>query len=111
MTEAAFRGKVVMLYFGYTNCPNVGPLTLYNVAQMFRSLGRAASGVRFLFVTVDPNRDTPPILSKYVALFGSPEILGMRADPAQLQSLAGRYHAAYSATIRSSASGGEGFFL
>jgi protein SCO1/2 len=96
VTAAAVRGKVVMLYFGYTNCPNVCPLTLYNVAQMLRSLGKTAGDVRFLFVTVDPNRDTPTILRKYVALFGSPEILGMRADPAQLQSLAGRYHAAYS---------------
>ena len=96
VTDAQFRGKVVMLYFGYTNCPNVCPLTLYNVARMFQSLGKEAGDVRFLFVTVDPNRDTLTILNKYVALFGSTEILGMRGDPEQLQASAGRYHAEYS---------------
>jgi protein SCO1/2 len=96
VTAGQFRGKVVMLYFGYTNCPNVCPLTLYHVAQMVRSLGNSAREVRFLFVTVDPNRDKLTTLNQYVALFGSPEILGLRGDPAQLQAVAGRYHAEYS---------------
>jgi protein SCO1/2 len=95
VTAAQFRGKVVMLYFGYTNCPNVCPLTLYEVAQIFRSLGKSADDVRFLFVTVDPDRDRRAILRNYVALFGAPEILGLRGDAAQLQAVAGLYHAAY----------------
>lgn len=94
-TAAQFRGKVVMMYFGYTNCPNVCPLTLYNVARIFRSLGKSANDVRFLFVTVDPNRDSTKILNDYVALFGAPEILGMRGDAAQLRAVAGLYHAEY----------------
>jgi protein SCO1 len=95
VTAAQLRGKVVMLYFGYTNCPNVCPLTLYDVTRMFHSLGKSAGDVRLLFVTVDPNRDRLTILNNYVALFGSPEILGLRGDPAQLRAVAARYHAEY----------------
>jgi protein SCO1/2 len=97
VTAADFSGQVTLLYFGYTNCPDVCPATLYNVDKILRQLGPLASHVDFLFVTVDPDRDTPPILSQYVALFG-PRITGLRGTPNQLFSLARRYRAVFSVT-------------
>jgi len=93
--EADYRGKVTLLYFGYTYCPDVCPLTLSNVAQVLKRLGPSASDVRVLFVTVDPNRDTPAVLNQYTAAFG-PDVDGLRGDPDQLASLARRYRVAYS---------------
>jgi protein SCO1/2 len=92
---ADYRGKVTLLYFGYTFCPDVCPLTLSNVGQVLRALGGSADNVRVLFVTVDPNRDTAAILKQYVAAFG-PQIDGLRGSPDQLASLARRYRVAYS---------------
>lgn len=93
--ESDYRGKVTLLYFGYTYCPDVCPLTLSNVAHVLKLLGPSASGVRVLFVTVDPGRDTPAILNQYTAAFG-PDVDGLRGDPDQLASLARRYRVAYS---------------
>src|ERR1700680_602400 len=74
VTGADYRGKVVALYFGYTNCPDVCPATLANLAMM---LGEVKSpDVQVLFVSVDPARDTAPALKKYAASF-SPRIEGL----------------------------------
>ena len=96
VTQADFRGKVVMLYFGYTNCPDVCPLTLYDTTKMFHALGKKANDIGFLFVTVDPKHDTLPVLKKYIGLYNSPELVGLRGTPAELTAIASRYHAAYS---------------
>ncbi len=90
-----YRGKVTLLYFGYTYCPDVCPLTLSNVGRVLKQLGPSADRVRVLFVTVDPNRDTPAILNQYAAAFG-PQVDALRGDPDQLASLARRYRVAYS---------------
>ena len=95
VSAADFRGKVVMIYFGYTHCPNVCPMTLYEVTKMFHALGPLAQDVRFLFITVDPRRDTPKLLAKYVALYDSPEIIGLDGTPAEIHQAANRYHAGY----------------
>ena len=97
VTAADFRGKVTLLYFGYTNCPDVCPTTLYNVDRILRRLGPLARQVNFLFVTVDPDRDTPSVLAQYVALFG-PNITGLRGGPNQLFALARRYRVVFSVT-------------
>lgn len=97
VTAADFRGKDVLLYFGYTNCPNVCPATLYDLERMMRGMGPLESHFRILFVTVDPNRDTPKEMAQYVTLFGT-DITGLRGSPAQLVAVAGRYHAGYSVT-------------
>jgi len=97
VTEADYRGRVVMLYFGYTFCPDVCPTTLANVADILKRLGPDAKRVRLLFVTVDPNRDTLPVLADYVKNF-APEIDGLRGDSDQLASLARRYRVVYSVT-------------
>jgi protein SCO1/2 len=95
VTAADYRGKIVLLYFGYTFCPDVCPLTLSNIAQILDRLGPGADQVRVLFVTVDPDRDTLPVLKQYADAFG-PQVDGLRGDPAQLAALAKRYRVAYS---------------
>lgn len=97
VTPADYRGHIVLLYLGYTNCPDVCPTTLANVADVLKRLGPEADHVRVLFVTVDPDRDTPPILTQYVKNF-APQIDGLRGTPDQLAALARRYRLLYSVT-------------
>jgi protein SCO1/2 len=74
-----FRGKVVVLFFGFTHCPDVCPTTLAELSQALEQLGPAAQRVQVLFVTVDPERDTPQALAKYVTAF-DPRFLGLFGD-------------------------------
>lgn len=74
-----FRGKVVVLFFGYTHCPEVCPTTLADLAQVMRKLGEEAKEVQVLFVTLDPERDTPDVLGKYVPYF-DPSFMGLYGD-------------------------------
>jgi protein SCO1/2 len=97
VTAADFRGKVTLLYFGYTLCPDFCPTTLTNLADVLKKLGAQASDVRVLFVTVDPNRDSLPVLKQYVSLF-APQMVGLRGTPDELAALARRYRVAYSVT-------------
>jgi protein SCO1/2 len=78
-TLADFRGKVVVLFFGYTQCPDVCPATLAQLAEVNKRLGPDASRVQVLFVTVDPARDTPELMSKYVPAFDR-SFLGLYGD-------------------------------
>ena len=97
VTQADFKHAVTLLYFGYTQCPDVCPLTLQRVTQVFDKLGKDKQHFRLLFVTVDPNRDTLPILKQYTAAF-SPLIVGLRGDDNEIARLARRYRVAYSVT-------------
>jgi len=74
-----FRDKVVVLFFGYTHCPEVCPTTLADLAQVMRLLGPDAEKVQVLLVTLDPERDTPEVLAKYVPSF-HPSFLGLYGD-------------------------------
>jgi protein SCO1/2 len=74
-----FRGRAVVLFFGFTHCPDVCPTTLADMAQAMRQLGPDAERVQVLFVTVDPERDTQEVLAKYVPAF-DPRFLGLRGD-------------------------------
>jgi protein SCO1/2 len=93
-TLADFRGKVVALFFGYTHCPDVCPTTLSDFAMAIRELGADGQKVQVLFVTVDPERDTPELLAKYVPAF-NPTFLGMYTDPASLAELAKEFKVVY----------------
>jgi protein SCO1/2 len=95
VTATDFKRKVVLLYFGYTFCPDVCPTTLLNISDMLKSLGKEADDVRVLFITVDPNRDTLPVLKQYTNAF-APQIVGLRGTPDQLATLAKRYRVSYS---------------
>ncbi|HLX81209.1 MAG TPA: SCO family protein [Burkholderiales bacterium] len=86
-TLADFRGKAVVLFFGYTHCPDVCPTTLADMAGVMRKLGKDAERVQVLFVTVDPERDTPAVLSQYVPAF-DPRFLGLYGDLAATQRAA-----------------------
>lgn len=74
-----FRGKAVVLFFGFTHCPDVCPTTLADMAQVMRTLGADADRVQVLFVSVDPERDTQAALAKYVPAFDA-RFLGLRGD-------------------------------
>ncbi|MCO5097600.1 MAG: SCO family protein [Rhodocyclaceae bacterium] len=78
-TMADFRGKAVVIFFGYTQCPDVCPTTMTGMAEAMKLLGEDASKVQVLFVTVDPERDTPQLLAQYVPVF-NPSFLGLYAD-------------------------------
>jgi len=78
-TLADFRGKVVTVFFGFTHCPDVCPTTLSEMKLVLNELGADASRVQVLFVTVDPERDTPEILKQYVPSF-DPGFLGLYGD-------------------------------
>ncbi|HVY13921.1 MAG TPA: SCO family protein [Rhodopila sp.] len=95
VTQDAFRGSVSMLYFGYTFCPDICPLVMQNVVATLAQAKDAGRQVRFLFVTVDPNRDTNQVLTDYTQAFG-PQFTGLRGNANQLDRLARRYRVAYS---------------
>lgn len=78
-TLADFHGKVTTLFFGYTGCPDMCPTTMAKLADTMKLLGGGAAGVQGLFVTVDPKRDTPKVLSEYVPAF-YPTFLGLYGD-------------------------------
>jgi len=78
-TLSEFRGKVVVVNFGYTQCPDVCPTTLSDFASALRKLGPDAKDVQVLFVTIDPKRDTPELLRQYVPAF-DPTFIGLRGD-------------------------------
>jgi protein SCO1 len=74
-----FRGKAVVVFFGFTQCPDFCPTTLADIASSLKGLGRDAERVQVLFITVDPERDTPEVLAKYVTAF-DPGFLGLYGD-------------------------------
>jgi protein SCO1/2 len=82
-----FRGKAVVLFFGFTQCPDVCPTTLADIAGAMKALGPQAERVQVLFVSVDPERDTPELLDKYVRAF-DPRIIALRGDLPATQRVA-----------------------
>ena len=84
---ANFKGKVVVLFFGYTQCPDVCPTTLATMRDALKLLGDDAARVQVLFVTLDPARDTPELLAAYVPMF-DPTFIGLRGDEATIAMLA-----------------------
>jgi protein SCO1 len=93
-TLADFRGDVVVMFFGYTQCPDVCPTTLSDLAATLQKLGAEASRVQVLFVTIDPERDTPALLSQYVPAF-NPTFLGLYGDAAATAATASEFRVLY----------------
>ncbi len=91
---ADFRGKVIVLFFGYTQCPDVCPTTLASMRDAIKLLGDDAARVQVLFVTLDPARDTPELLAAYVPLF-DPGFIGLRGDDATIAALAKEFKVFY----------------
>ena len=90
----AFRGKFVLLFFGYTHCPDVCPATLAILNAAIQQLGSAADQIEVLFVSVDPERDGPEQLSSYTSSFGD-NVVGLTGTRAQLDKLTKRYRVTY----------------
>ena len=93
-TLGDFRGKAVVLFFGYTHCPDVCPTTLADLAQVMGMLGKDADKVQVLLVTVDPERDAPEMLAKYVSAF-HPSFLGLYGDAEATAQAAKAFYVAY----------------
>ena len=93
-TLADFRGKAVVLFFGYTYCPDVCPTTLAEMKQVMQILGTDAQRLQVLFITVDPARDTPDLLSRYVPSF-HPAFLGLYGDNAATEKVAKDFKITY----------------
>jgi protein SCO1/2 len=91
---AEFRGKIVLLYFGYTYCPDVCPTDLSAMSAAIRSLGASGDRVQPIFITVDPERDTPEVLRSYAAAF-DPRLIALRGSEAETRSVATAYKAYY----------------
>jgi protein SCO1/2 len=85
-----WRGKAVVLFFGFTHCPDVCPTTLADIAQAVKELGPDGERVQVLMVSVDPERDTPESLAKYVTAF-DPRFLGLRGDLAATKKAAAEF--------------------
>lgn len=94
VTERNFRGKFMLIYFGYTSCPDVCPTTLNQVAVALDRLGPKADRLQALFVTVDPRRDTPEVMRQYTAAF-TPRLLGLTGTPEQIAAAAKAYRVYY----------------
>ncbi len=92
VTDRSLRGRYLLVYFGYTNCRDVCPATLGTLATALTALGPAADRIAPLFITVDPEHDTPAILRGYVAGF-SPRLLGLTGTPQQIRQVEREYHA------------------
>ncbi|GAC1599887.1 MAG: SCO family protein [Ramlibacter sp.] len=92
-----FAGKVVVLFFGYTQCPDVCPTTMTELAQVRKLLGADGDRLQVLFVTVDPERDTPQVLKGYMANF-DPSFIALRGTPGQLAAMAKDFKVFYKKT-------------
>ena len=90
VSDASFRGKWLLVYFGYTYCPDVCPTTLNDIAEALEKLGPLADRITPLFITVDPERDTPDVLGRYVKSF-DPRIVGLTGTPEQIADVAREY--------------------
>ncbi len=93
-TDADFRGKLMLVYFGFSFCPDVCPTDLMAIGQAVDKLGSAGDAVQPLFVTVDPERDTSAHLADYVPFF-HPRLLGLTGDAAQIRNAARLYRVYY----------------
>ena len=94
VTDRNFRGKYMLVYFGYTFCPDVCPTTLSEVADAMDNLGGKADRLQPIFISVDPKRDTPDVVKHYAAAFG-PRLIGLTGTPEQIAAVAKEYRVYY----------------
>ena len=88
------KGKPFAMFFGFTHCPEVCPTTLYDLSQDLEALGREADGLRVVFVTVDPEQDTPELMKTYLSSF-DPRIVGLTGTEAEIAAAAKAYRVYY----------------
>jgi cytochrome oxidase Cu insertion factor (SCO1/SenC/PrrC family) len=102
-TNADFRGKLMLVYFGFTYCPDVCPTDLLQMALAMDQLGQAGEMVQPVFITVDPERDTAEHLREYMSLF-HPRFVGLTGDAIAIQAAAGAYRVYYKKVERDDSS-------
>jgi len=107
-TDVDFRGKFMLVFFGYTYCPDVCPTTLAVESEALGKLGARASQVVPIFITVDPKRDTPQKLKPYLASFG-PNFVGLTGSDAEIAKAAQGYRVYYQAHIDGRTDAPEGY--
>jgi protein SCO1/2 len=90
VTDADLKGKPFLVFFGYTHCPDVCPTTLFEVSEVMHALGPDADRTKALFITVDPERDTPAVLKDYLSSF-DPHLIGATGDQAALDQVEKEY--------------------
>jgi cytochrome oxidase Cu insertion factor (SCO1/SenC/PrrC family) len=90
--DTEFRGKLLIVYFGYTSCPDICPADLQQIGLAVEHLGEAGGAVQPLFITIDPERDTPEVLARYVPAF-HPRLIGLTGTLEQITAVAGSYKA------------------
>lgn len=92
VTDVTYRGKWLLLFFGYTSCPDVCPTTLNEIAGTLEALGAESARLQPIFITLDPARDTPAVMGKYTAAF-DPRIVGLTGSSEQIAAVARQYGA------------------
>jgi len=90
ITDRDMKGRPFLVFFGFTHCPDVCPTTLFDISETLRALGPDADRIGALFVTVDPERDTPAVLKDYLSSF-DPRVIGVTGDPAAVASMEKAY--------------------
>ncbi len=90
ISERDLKGQPFLVFFGFTHCPDICPTTLFEVSEILRQLGPDADKMKALFVTVDPERDTAPVLKDYLSSF-DPHVVGVTGEPAALAAMAKGY--------------------
>ena len=94
VTDQSLKGRPFALFFGFTRCPDVCPTTLARLAKLRGQMGRAGEKLQIVFVSVDPESDTPADIGQYIALFGTP-IVGLTGTPEQIAQIAKAYRIYY----------------
>ncbi|MBR0690435.1 SCO family protein [Bradyrhizobium manausense] len=82
VTEKSLKGKPTLIFFGYTHCPDVCPTSLFEMSEVLRAMGKDADKVNAVFISVDPERDTPATMKEYLSSF-DPHLEGLSGDPAE----------------------------
>jgi len=95
---SSLRGNVVLVFFGYTSCPDACPTTMSKLASVYRSLGADASRVKTLYISVDTQRDTPPVLKEYLTNFKTVDAIGLTGTVPQIDKVTGLFGAQYEIT-------------
>jgi protein SCO1/2 len=93
-TLADYRGRIVVIFFGFVRCPDACPAELFKLAQVMKQLGQLSEQVQVLFITLDPERDTPTLLKSYVTAF-DPRFVGLRGTTAQIDQAATSFNVQY----------------
>lgn len=110
VTEADYRGRLMLVFFGFTHCPDVCPTALDRISRTLDRLGKDAAEVQPIFITVDPERDDPATLAAYIEAFDR-RIVGLTGTPEQIASAARAYRVYYSRAAPAGSESGDDYLV